>query len=202
MGPDHAQLEIWQESKHGVAFMARRDHQDLTVASGELTTEDQDVPTCSTCHMSGLNNLGMTHDVGERLSLYLFAPVTEKREGYEQGRINMQRVCTQCHSQTHVDEFYAQADGIVETVNTRVRESKAIYADLLERGLVTPEKFDEPIEFTEFNLWHHWGRTAKHGSFMGGADFVQWHGNYELLKDLVEMRTESAEMIEKAEAGH
>ncbi|MDB4997403.1 MAG: Hydroxylamine oxidoreductase, partial [Myxococcaceae bacterium] len=36
------------------------------------------------------------------------------------------------------------------------------------------------------DLWHYYGRTAKHGAFMGGADFVQWHGNYELLR----LRTE------------
>ncbi len=40
---------------------------------------------------------------------------------------------------------------------------------------------DEPIEFLAFDYWHYYGRTAKHGAFMGGADFVQWHGNYELL---------------------
>ncbi|MCH7779051.1 MAG: nitrate reductase, partial [Gemmatimonadetes bacterium] len=38
-----------------------------------------------------------------------------------------------------------------------------------------------------FDLWHYYGRTAKHGAFMGGADFVQWHGNYELLAKMREM---------------
>ncbi len=32
-----------------------------------------------------------------------------------------------------------------------------------------------------FDLWHYFGRTAKHGAYMGGADYVQWHGNYELI---------------------
>jgi hypothetical protein len=27
---------------------------------------------------------------------------------------------------------------------------------------------------------------------MGGADFVQWHGNYELLSHLVELKAEAA----------
>ena len=39
-----------------------------------------------------------------------------------------------------------------------------------------------------YDYWHYWGRTAKHGAFMGGADFVQWHGNYELLAKLVELK--------------
>ena len=55
-------------------------------------------------------------------------------------------------------------------------------------GLLTPEPFDEAIEFLYFDFWHYFGRTAKHGAFMGGADFVQWHGNYELLLKLTELR--------------
>jgi hypothetical protein len=39
-----------------------------------------------------------------------------------------------------------------------------------------------------FDLWHYDGRTSKHGAFMGGADFVQWHGNYPMLARSVELR--------------
>ncbi len=48
--------------------------------------------------------------------------------------------------------------------------------------------FRHTIDFTYFNLWHYDGRTSKHGAFMGGADFVQWHGNYELLSKTVELQ--------------
>ena len=58
----------------------------------------------------------------------------------------------------------------------------------------TPQPFDEPIEFSEFDLWHYYGRTAKHGAFMGGADFVQWHGNYELLRQRVAIDGEAARL--------
>ena len=51
-----------------------------------------------------------------------------------------------------------------------------------------------PIDFTYFNLWHYDGRTSKHGAFMGGADFVQWHGNYELLSKTVELQHEADEL--------
>ena len=49
-----------------------------------------------------------------------------------------------------------------------------------------------------FDLWHYYGRTAKHGAFMGGADFVQWHGNYELVAKSVELR----QMAEELRAAH
>ena len=72
--------------------------------------------------------------------------------------------------------------------NERVSEGEAVMAALREEGLLTPDPFDEPIEFLYFDYWHYFGRTAKHGAFMGGADFVQWHGNYELLLSLAELK--------------
>ena len=45
-----------------------------------------------------------------------------------------------------------------------------------------PSRSRQPIDFVYFDLWHYYGRTAKHGAFMGGADFVQWHGNYPILQ--------------------
>ncbi len=32
------------------------------------------------------------------------------------------------------------------------------------------------------------------GAFMGGADFVQWHGNYELLLKMTELQAMAAEL--------
>jgi len=64
---------------------------------------------------------------------------------------------------------------------------------------MTAAPFDEPIDFVEFNLWHHWGRTAKFGAWMQGADYVQWHGAYEILHDLAELKALAAEKL--AEAG-
>ena len=48
--------------------------------------------------------------------------------------------------------------------------------------MLTTPPFSQPIDFVYFDLWHYDGRTSKHGAFMGGADFVQWHGNYPMLR--------------------
>ena len=61
-------------------------------------------------------------------------------------------------------------------------------APLKQRGLLSEAPFDEPIDFTYFELWHHWGRTAKFGVWMQGPDYTQWHGAYEVLSDLAELR--------------
>jgi len=54
--------------------------------------------------------------------------------------------------------------------------------------------FTTPIDFLYFDLWHYYGRTSKHGAFMGGADFVQWHGNYPMLQHTVEIRHAAEEL--------
>jgi hypothetical protein len=95
-------------------------------------------------------------------------------------------------------QFYDTAEVVVKATNDKVRHVTEVVADLRKRGLLTPEAFDEPIEFMEFDYWHYYGRTAKHGAFMGGPDFVQWHGNYELLKLSREIEAMAKEIAAKA----
>jgi hypothetical protein len=196
MGPDHAQLEIYKESKHGVLFNSQKEHMNLDADPKELTTKDMPVPTCSTCHMSGIGGRGVTHNVGKRLSWYLFSAVSEKRPHYQRGQDNMQQVCMECHATDRVENFYKEAETVLHTTNKKVEEMQELMEGLREDGLLTPEPFDEKIEFVYFDLWHYYGRTAKHGAFMGGPDFVQWHGNYELLLHKVELE----EMAKKIRA--
>ncbi len=196
MGPDHSQIEIYNESKHGVLYNAQKKFMNLSAPPRNLTTRDMPVPTCSTCHMSGLEGLKFTHDVTERLSYWLFAAVSEKRPGFARGQNEMKETCLKCHTKKKVDKFYDNAELVIESTNDRVREVQQLITGLRADGLLTPEPFDEPIEFLYFDFWHYFGRTAKHGAFMGGADFVQWHSNYELLLKFVEMN-DIAEQIRR-----
>jgi hypothetical protein len=105
----------------------------------------------------------------------------------------MGAVCQACHNQNWIDAFYADADLATEAVNAWVRQSDEMIAPLKEQGLLTAEPFDEPIDFVYFELWHHWGRTAKFGAWMQGPDYTQWHGAYEVLADLAELQEMIAE---------
>ena len=136
--------------------------------------------------MSGLEGLKVTHDVTERLSYWLFQAVSEKRPTYLQGQAQMKDVCLNCHTTNNVEKFYQEAEAVLESTNARVREGQRIMQALRKEGLLTPKPFDEPLEFIAFDLWHYYGRTAKHGAFMGGADFVQWHGNMNRVHLLVQ----------------
>jgi len=194
MGPDHSQIEIYEESKHGLMFVAQEKFLNLEANPKSLTTRDMFVPTCATCHMSGINGLGVTHDPSERLSYYLANAISEKRTNYAQAQAKMKQVCAQCHTQEIPDRVYAEAEKVVQTTNQRVSDAKALMDGLRRDGTLSGPPFSQPIDFTYFDLWHYDGRTAKHGAFMGGADFVQWHGNYPMLRKTVELQAMAAEL--------
>lgn len=187
IGPDHPQWEIYQESPHGIAYATGGDNWHWEAEPGTLTTSDFPAPTCATCHMSGFGATGTTHDVGDRLTWFLAAPISQRRPAWQDNAVRMQSVCSECHNQEFVQDFYEGGDAAVEQVNAWVAESDEIIAPLKENGLLTAQPFDEPIDFVYFNLWHHWGRTAKFGTWMQGADYVQWHGAYEILNDRAEL---------------
>jgi hypothetical protein len=198
IGPDHPQWEIYQESPHGISYMAVGDDWHWEADPGTLTVEDFPAPTCAICHISGFGGTSTNHDVGSRLTWYLFAPVSERRPAWQDNLVRMQGVCGECHNQNFVEELYSDADAATEKVNDWVFESREIIAPLQENDLLTAAPFDETIDFAFFNLWHHWGRTAKFGTWMQGPDYVQWHGAYELLEDLAELREMTHEKLEKA----
>jgi hydroxylamine dehydrogenase len=199
IGPDHPQYEIYTESPHGIAYHTMGDTWNWDADPGTLTVNDFPAATCALCHFSGFGGEGTTHDVGERLTWYLFAPVSERRPAWESNKVRMQTVCLECHNSDFIDTFYTNADAAVGQVNAWVQESDQIVQPLKDNNLLTAAPFDEPIDFTYFELWHHWGRTAKFGTWMQGPDYTQWHGAYEVLSDLAELREMVAEKL--AEAG-
>ncbi len=198
IGPDHPQWEIYQESPHGIAYATGGDDWNWDADPGTLSPVDLPAATCATCHFSGFGTASTTHDVGDRLSWYLFAPVSKRRPNWEANIEEMQGVCIACHNENFIDEFYTAADKSTVAVNAWVLESDSIVQPLKEAGLLSPEPFDEPIDYTYFELWHHWGRTAKFGTWMQGADYVQWHGAYEVLSDLAELKELAEEITKKA----
>ncbi len=194
MGPDHSQLEIYDESKHGVMFAAQKDLLNLACDPKRLTTRDMFIPTCATCHMSGLNGQHVTHDTSERLSYWLAAEVSERRPNYAEAQAAMKELCSQCHTSPLVDRVYREAEQAVVSTNEKIKAAKEIVTSLRADGVLTAAPFSSPIDFVYFDLWHYYGRTAKHGAFMGGQDFAQWHGNYPILEHTVELKALADEL--------
>ena len=198
IGPDHPQWEIYFESPHGIAYSTSGDKWNWEAEPGTLTVNDFPAPTCAICHISGFGASGTTHDVGERLTWYLFAPISDRRPAWQDNKVRMQNVCRTCHNQKFLDDFYNGADQAVAAVNDYVKQSDSIMAPLKDQGLLTKAPFDEPIDFTYYKLWHHWGRTAKFGTWMQGPDYVQWHGVFEVLNDLADLRKMVEEKLTSA----
>ena len=191
LGPDHSQIEIYEESKHGLMFHAQEHLLKLDARPDALTTRDMFVPTCATCHMSGINGQKVTHDPSDRLSYYLADAISKKRPNYDRAQLAMKQVCIQCHTSPLIDRVYREAEDVVAVTNGRVQAALEVVTSLRRDGLLTGPPFSQPLDFVYFDLWHYDGRTAKHGAFMGGADFVQWHGNYPMLARTVQLRAES-----------
>jgi hydroxylamine dehydrogenase len=201
IGPDHPQWEIYHESPHGIAYATTGYRWDWEAEAGTLTVDDFPAATCALCHFGGFGATETTHDVGDRLTWYLFAPISERRPMWEENQMQMQSICQQCHNENMVDAFYKNADMATEAVNVWVKESDEIIAPLMEYDLLTAEPFDEPIDFVYFELWHHWGRTAKFGVWMQGPDYSQWHGAYEVLSDIAELLELVQTKLEQAGIG-
>ncbi len=195
IGPDHPQWEIYQESPHGIAYATGKDNFNWEAEPGTLTVKDFPAPTCATCHMSGFGGASTTHDVGDRLTWFLFSPISVRRPAWQDNQVKMQTVCLECHNRNFVDTFYTNADAATDAVNAFVVQGQDIMKPLYDQQILTNQPFDDPIKYTEFELWHHWGRTAKFGIWMQGPDYTQWHGGYEMLKALAELKSQADQKL-------
>lgn len=207
LGPDHPQKEVYEESKHGVAFRDLKDHMNLDAHQWILGKDYTQAPTCASCHMSGHSRNGgkVTHDPGERISWTNRPPVSlvmdtdekgqviketdpEKRRQlvkstWQEKRQRMNDVCTHCHTAPYVEAFYKQYDDFVVNYNEKFAKPGQSLMNLLkEKALLTKPDFDEEIEWTWFYLWHHEGRRARHGASMMAPDYAHWHGMYEVAE--------------------
>jgi hypothetical protein len=183
MGPDHPQIEIYNESKHGIQFRAGIAKMNLEKKSWIVGKDYTAAPTCSTCHMSATTTQPVTHDAGARIGWTLRPVVSVKLENSEKRREAMQEVCSNCHAAGWVENFYKQYDNTVELYNEKyARPAKAIMEKLYADSKLTKTPFDEKLEWTYYELWHHQGRRARMGTAMMGPDYTQWHGFYEVAK--------------------
>ena len=184
MGPDHPQIEIYNESKHGVQYRAHREKMNLNARTWVVGQDYSAAPTCATCHMSATENQPVTHDVGARISYTLRPVISVKLENWEERRARMQDVCMACHQSSWVENFYVQYEGAIQLYNEKfARPAQEIMNKLYQAEKLTATPFDEELEYIFFELWHHEGRRARMGTAMMGPDYTQWHGFYEVAKN-------------------
>jgi len=226
LGPDHPQKEIYEESKHGVAYRDLKDKMNLDGDTWILGQDYSQAPTCATCHMSGNSKNGgvITHDPGKRISWTNRPPIsltmdtdingkvvttTDPEERKQQvvetaaeKRTRMMDVCAHCHTPDYVNAFYKQYDDFIVNYNEKfAKPGQAIMSALLANDLRTKTNFDDKIEWTWFYLWHHEGRRARHGASMMAPDYAHWHGMYEVAERFyMELIPEARELCEVGKA--
>ena len=184
LGPDHPQAEIYDESKHGIAYRTQKADMHLNSEKWVVGVDYTAAPTCSTCHMSATPHQPVTHDVGARISWTLRPVISKKLENWEGKRAAMKDICAACHGADFVNAFYRNFDDTIDLWNTKFGQpAQNVMTALREAGKLTPTPFDEELEWTFYRLWHHEGRRARMGASMQGPDFVQWHGFFEVAEN-------------------
>jgi hypothetical protein len=240
MGPDHPQIEIYNESKHGIAFQANRQNMALDKDGEWVLGKDYSAaPTCASCHISSYMTpqgpvVANSHDVGERISWTLRPVISTKlnlvifadghKEDYpdsrplpkigdlvdteekvveneklvsrtvprqvasittwQERRTIMKGACLNCHSNSHLDNFYQQFDDLVVLYNEKfARPAQGLMNELTQDGVLKKDApFEHEVQWVFWELWHHEGRRARHGASMMGPDYTHWHGMYEVSK--------------------
>lgn len=207
LGPDHPQIEIFMESKHGDVYTAFGDEYNWEAAPGTWTPGvDYRGPTCASCHMSGSGGVLTSHDVTERLAWEIQAPLTIRPEDFkpfpaktnhETERAKMKDVCKQCHGKTWVDGHFTKQDRVmVEYNDVYFKPAKKMLDTLYSKGLLDKTRFfDEHLEVEYYELWHHEGRRARMGAAMMAPDYSWWHGFYECKKRYNSFMKESRHLI-------
>ncbi len=202
LGPDHPQMEIYEESKHGNLYGAMGEEWNWD--SHEWGADDIGAPTCATCHMSAFGDaVETTHNAGDRLYWELQPKISVPQwkgpdevdlileripdpVAAEAGRAKMMAVCTECHSTSWAEGHFTQLDKVVADYNKVWEYADNLLTEAYEKGLADPENpIDEPAEIYHYYIWHHSGRRWRMGASMMGPDYTHWNGAVDtIMKNL------------------
>jgi len=201
MGPDHAQWEMWQTSRHGTLYAS------LGADAG---------PTCQSCHMpTG------SHDVSVGLTMTPGGALYPQEE-QEARRAAMLERCTPCHGRNFAARELTQGDTIRSESLALVKEAEAIIWDLNDRGLLDPmpqQRLPHPLRGQQLvtdsqmlyeNTSHierllfkmkkyDLAKTVK-GAYHQNPAWMHWYGNAELKMDLVDIRAEASRLKKQGTA--
>jgi hydroxylamine dehydrogenase len=219
-GPDSPDKAIYEASKHGMIYSAKRSEMALDSDEWVAGKNYAAAPTCVTCHMGAAGKLKGTHDVGMRNvwslntrvsvrqqlvvfesgeKLELPSTLPSPRRGSELNKTDgtpgvvkavasarrrrqaMSLVCLECHAKAFTENFMQQFDAVVQLYNDKFgHPAERIMQTLYQENLLTPTPFDEPIEYTYWELWHDEGARARHGAAMASPNHTWWEGMYQV----------------------
>jgi len=123
---------------------------------------------------------------------------------WQDERQKMKNICSACHGDAWINDFYDGFDKAVEEYNeVYFKPAKAKLDELYEKGLLDQAKFfDERLEVEYYELWHHEGRRARMGAMMMAPDYAWWHGFYECKLRFANYMEEANHLIETGEKAY
>jgi len=191
LGPDHPNIEIYMESKHGQLFQVQGDKWRYDSPPEAWEPGDYIAPTCATCHMSGIGDLATTHNVQERLKWDLMHKKSVIRSGNrgdgEKGDKLMRKVCANCHGPTHTKVQRDTLDNMNELYNKQWAAAVKMKKELADKGLLKKDPWKDGFQELMYYLWHHTGRRARQGAAMNAPDYAHWHGTFQTFQVVKDM---------------
>jgi len=109
-------------------------------------------------------------------------------KGPEAARAEMKNVCMVCHEATFTDNYFQRVDAAVKIYNQYKSFANKMMADLKAKGLIKSDVWSDPFFKLYYYLWHHEGRRFRHGAAMGSPDYAHWHGVFQVMQDIREMK--------------
>ncbi|MFH1954394.1 MAG: multiheme c-type cytochrome [Pseudomonadota bacterium] len=192
LGPDHPNIEIYFESKHGQQYLSHGDKWNFESAPDAWEPGDYTAPTCATCHLSGIGELATTHNINDRLKWDLVHKKSVIRSGErgdgEKGDKEMRKVCANCHGKTHTDVQRRTLDDAVELYNLYWDGAVKMKKELADKGLLKKNPWRDGFQELEYYLWHHVGRRARQGAAMFAPDYAHWHGFFQVFQVYYDMQ--------------
>ena len=136
LGPDHPQKEVYEESKHGIAYFSTSrgpgmNGMDIMKTGKWILGKDYYfAPTCSTCHMGQYvkpngSVAKNTHNVGDRISWNLRAPLSVK----------LNRVIFVDGTETDVPGEIPPQPGQTAKMKTYVRKGDKLKKQIVEKRI-------------------------------------------------------------------
>lgn len=192
LGPDHPNIEIYDESKHGQMYHTQGEDWEFDSPPDAWEPGDYTAPTCAVCHMSGIGDLATTHNVQERLKWDLMHKKSVVRSGDRgegiQGDKNMRRVCANCHGVSHTKSQRDTLDNAVGLYNKYWAGATKMKEELKAKNLLGSDPWQDGFQELEYYLWHHTGRRARQGAAMGAPDYAHWHGFFQVFQVYQDMQ--------------
>jgi hypothetical protein len=140
---------------------------------------------------------------GDALKKVLAEKTIKSVVSWKERRTTMQGVCKSCHGANHIENFYGQLDDLVTLYNDKFAKPGLKIVGMLKKdGIWKNSGFQNHLEYTWFELWHHEGRRARMAAAMQAPDYVHWHGMYEISRNFYhEFLPEVQELADHAGKG-